>query len=173
MPPILSIVGKSNSGKTTLIEKMIPLFVAKGYRIATIKHNRHGFDIDHEGKDSWRHKKAGAFASVIASPGKAALVEDTGKDLRIEELAERYIRDADLILAEGFKDNPFPKIEVSRKESHHALLCTKKDNLIAIAADAIYDKDVPLYDINDIEGLVLLIEEKFLKKGVPPSDLKK
>jgi len=163
MPPILSIVGKSNSGKTTLIEKIIPRLIAKGYRVATIKHNRHGFDIDHEGKDSWRHKKAGAFMTVIASPEKVAVVEDTDKDYGINELAERYIKGADLILVEGFKDNPFPKIEVSLVRSQHALLCTKEDNLIAIASDAMYDRGVPCFDINDIDGLADLIENRFLE----------
>ena len=162
MPPIVSVVGKSNSGKTTLIERIIPRLAEKGYRVATIKHNRHGFDIDHEGKDSWRHKKAGAFTTVIASPGMVAVVEDAEKDYGIAELVERYIRNADLILVEGFKDNPFPKIEVSLVQSKHQLLCTKEDNLIAIASDAAYDKGVPCFDINDIEGLVQLIENRFL-----------
>ncbi len=162
MTPILSIVGKSNSGKTTLIEKIIPPLREKGYRVATIKHNRHGFDIDHEGKDSWRHKKAGAFTTVIASPHKIAVIEDTDCDYGIDELAARYIRSADLILVEGFKDNPFPKIEVSLVRSQHDLLCTKEDNLIAIAADAHYDRGVPCFDINDIGGLVAFIEDCFL-----------
>jgi len=161
MPPILSIVGKSNSGKTTLIENIIPRLTAKGYRIATIKHNRHGFDIDHEGKDSWRHKKAGACMTVIASPSQVAVVQDTDRDYGINELVDRYIRDADLILVEGFKDNPFPKIEVSLVQSRHELLCAEKDNLIAIASDAHYDRNVPCFDINDIDGVVALIESRF------------
>ena len=72
MIPIVSIVGKSGAGKTTLIEKMIPELKKRGYRVATIKHDVHGFDIDHEGKDSWRHKKAGAHATIISSPWKVA-----------------------------------------------------------------------------------------------------
>ena len=82
MIPIVSIVGKSDSGKTTLIEKLIAELTRRGFRVATIKHNRHGFDIDHEGKDSWRHKRAGAVATVVASPGRAALIEDTPEGLR-------------------------------------------------------------------------------------------
>ena len=72
--PIVSIVGKSNSGKTTLIEKLIAELAGRGWRVATIKHNRHGFDIDHEGKDSYRHKKAGAKMTVVSSPHQLALV---------------------------------------------------------------------------------------------------
>jgi molybdopterin-guanine dinucleotide biosynthesis protein B len=80
MIPILSVVGRSNAGKTTLIVKMIAELVRRGYRVATIKHNRHGFEIDHEGKDSWRHKQAGARITVIASPHQVAVVEDIEKD---------------------------------------------------------------------------------------------
>ena len=93
MIPIVSIVGKSNSGKTTLIEKIIAELVRRGYRVATIKHNRHGFDIDHEGKDSWRHKRAGARTTVIASPRRVAVVEDVERDYAIDELAARYDED--------------------------------------------------------------------------------
>jgi molybdopterin-guanine dinucleotide biosynthesis protein B len=89
MIPVVSVVGKSNSGKTTLIEKMIGELVRRGYRVATIKHNLHGFEIDHEGKDSWRHKQAGARTTVIASPHRVAVVEDVEKDLDIGELVDR------------------------------------------------------------------------------------
>lgn len=159
MKPILSIVGKSNSGKTTLIERLIPALKTRGYRVATIKHNRHGFEIDHEGKDSWRHRRAGAVATVIASPRVVALVEDADKEFTISELVDRYLRNADIILVEGFKNNPFPKIEVSLAASQHGPLCTKEDKLLAVAGDRRQDRDVPWYDINDIDGLVQLIED--------------
>jgi molybdopterin-guanine dinucleotide biosynthesis protein B len=163
MIPIVSIVGKSNSGKTTLIEKLIRELTARGYRIATIKHNRHGFEIDHEGKDSWRHKKAGASITVIASPHMVAAVEDTARDYEIAELRDRYIRNVDLVLSEGFKKNPHPKIEVWRAVLKRDLLCGKEDNLIAIAGDAPPDAGVPLFDINDSKGLADFIEARFLK----------
>jgi molybdopterin-guanine dinucleotide biosynthesis protein B len=95
----VSIVGKSNSGKTTLIEKLIRELKKRGYRVATIKHNRHGFDIDHEGKDSWRHKKAGAQITVIASPIQVAVIEDTERDYEISELIENYIHDNYIAIA--------------------------------------------------------------------------
>ncbi|MDQ5988507.1 MAG: Molybdopterin-guanine dinucleotide biosynthesis adapter protein [Syntrophus sp. SKADARSKE-3] len=163
MIPIVSIVGKSNSGKTTLIEKLILELTARGYRVATIKHNRHGFEIDHEGKDSWRHKKAGASLTVIASPHMVATVEDTDRDYEISELRDRYIRNVDLILSEGFKKNPHPKIEVWRAVMKRELLCGKEDNLIAIAGDEPPEAGVPLFDINDSRGLADFIEERFLK----------
>ena len=163
MIPIVSIVGKSGAGKTTLIEKVIPELKRRGHRIATIKHDVHGFDIDHEGKDSWRHKKAGAHATIISSPWKVALIEDVGKDHEIAELRDRYIRDVDVILVEGYKGNPYPKIEVNRAETKRELLCTKEDNLIAIVSDQPLDIGVPCLDIDDVTGLVDIIEESFLK----------
>jgi molybdopterin-guanine dinucleotide biosynthesis protein B len=161
--PIVSIVGKSNSGKTTLLEKLISELLKRGYRVATIKHNVHGFDIDHEGKDSWRHKKAGAHTTVIASPGRIALIEDLDHDYSLDEIRDKYIKGVDIILSEGYKGNPFPKIEVSRAELKRDLLCKKEDNLLAVASDIKLDIDVPCFDINDTQSLVDLIENKFLK----------
>ncbi len=163
MIPIVSIVGKSDSGKTTLIEKMIPELNRRGYQVATIKHNIHGFDIDHEGKDSWRHKRAGAHTVVIASRRSVAFIEDVEKDYSITELKNRYIKNVDIILVEGYKGNPHPKIEVNRAEMKQELLCGKDDNLIAIVSDRKLDIDVPSLDMNDISGIVDIIEERFLK----------
>jgi molybdopterin-guanine dinucleotide biosynthesis protein B len=161
--PIVSIVGKSNSGKTTLVEKLIPELIKRGYRVATIKHNKHGFDIDHEGKDSWRHKKAGACTTVIACPTRIALIEDIDHDHSLGEIKDKYIKGADVILAEGYKGNPFPKVEVFRSELKRELLCGKEDNLLAIASDVDLDAGVPCFNINDIKSIADLIENKFLK----------
>jgi len=168
MIPILSIVGKSDSGKTTLIEKLVAELVRRGYRIATIKHDVHGFDIDREGKDSWRHKQAGAHTVVISSPRKLALIRDTDHDAELPELREKYIRDVDLILTEGFKKNNQPKIEVFRQEVHQELLCRKEDNLVAIASNRRFEVGVPCFDLNDAHGLVDLIEAHFLQGEKSP-----
>lgn len=166
MTHILSVVGKSNSGKTTLIEKLIPLLSGRGYRVATIKHNRHGFEIDHEGKDSWRHKRAGAVATVIASPRQVAVIEDSDRDYDIQELVDRFIHDADIVLVEGFKENPFPKIEVSLAATNHSLICAQDGTLLAVASDrALDDMNVPCYDINDATALADLIERRFNLAG--------
>ncbi|MDZ4164012.1 MAG: molybdopterin-guanine dinucleotide biosynthesis protein B [Smithellaceae bacterium] len=162
MIPIVSIVGKSDSGKTTLLEKLIRELCRRGYRVATIKHDVHGFDIDHEGKDSWRHKRAGAHVAIISSPHKVAVIEDVDKDHEIAELRDRYIRDVDLIMTEGYKRNPHPKIEVFRKELHRELLCGPGDNLLALASNEWREVGVPCLDINDAQGLVDLIEKTFL-----------
>jgi molybdopterin-guanine dinucleotide biosynthesis protein B len=103
MIPIISIVGKSDSGKTTLIEKLVPELTRRGYRIATVKHDVHGFEVDREGKDSWRHKQAGAHTVVISSPKKVALIRDVEKDMTLEEIREKLIQDVDLILSEEYK----------------------------------------------------------------------
>jgi molybdopterin-guanine dinucleotide biosynthesis adapter protein len=164
--PIISVVGKSNAGKTTLLEKLIPELVKRGYRVGTIKHNIHGFEIDHEGKDSWRHKKAGACLTVISSPVRLALVEDLEKDLSLEEIRDKYMKNVDIIFSEGYKGNPFPKIEVFRSELKRELLCHKEDNLLAIASDVKINSGVPCFDINDTASIVDLIENEFLKSRV-------
>jgi molybdopterin-guanine dinucleotide biosynthesis adapter protein len=167
MIPIVSIVGKSESGKTTLIEKLIAELARRGWRVATIKHNRHGFEIDHEGKDSWRHRRAGAVATVLASPRQVALIEDVDTDYGLSEIGERYIRNADIILAEGYKGNPHPKIEVFRTDLRRERLCGQEDNLIALAVDRRpFTAEVPCFDRDDAAGLADLIEKRFLaRKG--------
>ena len=167
MIPIVSIVGKSDIGKTTLIEKLLPELTRRGYRIATVKHDVHGFEVDQEGKDSWRHKKAGAHTVMISSPQKIALIRDVEKDLTLEEIREKFIQDVDLILSEGYKKDVQPKIEVFRKGKYKDLLCTKEDNLIAVTSDQSFDVGVPFFDLEDVKGLSDFIEKRFLeaKKG--------
>ena len=163
MIPIISIVGKSDSGKTTLIEKLLPELTGRGIRVATVKHDVHGFEVDREGKDSWRHKQAGAHTVVISSPQKAALIRDVEKDLTLEEIREKLIQDVDLILSEGYKKDVQPKIEVFRKEKHQELLCTKEDHLVAIVSDRTFDIDVPCFGLDDMKGIADFIKEAFLR----------
>ncbi len=162
MVPILSIVGKSEIGKTTLIEKLLPELTRRGYRVATVKHDVHGFEVDREGKDSWRHKQAGAHTVVISSPQKMALIRDVEKDLSLEEIRDRFIRDVDLLLSEGYKKDVQPKIEVFRKGKYEDLLCSKEDHLVAIVSDQSFDVGVPCFSLNDIRGVADFIEKSFL-----------
>lgn len=162
MIPIVSLVGTSDSGKTTLLEKLIPELVKKGYRVATVKHDVHGFEVDREGKDSWRHKKAGAWTTIISSPVQIAVISDTEKDLTLEDIRARYIQDVDLIISEGYKRESYPKIEISRKVQNRELLCTDDENLIAVASDYPLNVKVPHFDINDAKGLADIIEEKVI-----------
>ena len=163
MIPIISIVGKSDSGKTTLIEKLVPELTRKGYRVATVKHDVHGFEVDREGKDSWRHKQAGAHTVIISSPQKIALIRDVEKDSTLDEIRRRWVQDVDLLLSEGYKKDVQPKIEVFRKEKHKKLLCTKKDNLVAIVSNRKFNVGVPCFHLEDMKGLSNFIEKEFLK----------
>jgi molybdopterin-guanine dinucleotide biosynthesis adapter protein len=164
MIPIVSIVGKSDSGKTTLLEKIVRELRNRGYRIATIKHDAHSFEIDHEGKDSWRHKKAGANITVISSPEKMAMVADTDHDHALSEIRDKFIRDVDLILTEGYKREEHPKIEVFRSELKRELLCQKDDNLAAIAGDpANPPEGVPVFDLNEPGPLCDFIVTQFVR----------
>ena len=118
MPQIICVVGRSKSGKTTLIEKLIPALIRKGYRVGTIKHSHHIFDFDKSGKDSWRHKDAGAETVIIASPGKIAMVKNDHQGT-LESLQD-YFDDLDLVIAEGYKKGRKPKIEVVRAARHRS-----------------------------------------------------
>lgn len=164
MIPIVSIVGKSDSGKTTLIEKIVPELVRRGYRVATIKHDVHGFEVDREGKDSWRHRKAGANAVIISSSEQVALITNVDRDMTLAELRNRFVDDVDIIISEGFKKDTQPKIEVFRKETHRKLLCSRDDNLVALVANQKFDIPVPTLDPDDPKGVVDVIEETFLRQ---------
>ncbi len=164
MIPIVSIVGKSDSGKTTLLEKLVKELASRGFRIGTVKHDAHAFEIDHEGKDSWRHKRAGASVTVISSPAKLALVADTDHDHTISEIRSLYMRRVDLIMTEGYKRESYPKIEVFRPEMHRELLCTDDENLIAIAGNpSASPAGIPVFDLDDVQTICDFIEQRFLK----------
>lgn len=163
MIPIISIVGKSDSGKTTLIEKLVPELTRRGYCVATVKHDVHGFEVDREGKDSWRHKQAGAHTVVISSPHKVALIRDVEKDLTLNEIRGKFIADVDLILSEGYKKDVQPKIEIFRQEKHKELLCTREDHLVAIVSNKKFNVGVPCFQLDDMNGLAKFIEKEFLK----------
>lgn len=160
--PVVSIVGESDSGKTTLIEKIIPELIRRGYRVATIKHHGHGFDLDHEGKDSWRHKQAGAWVTVLASPHQVAVVEEVEKDYEIAELRDIYIRQVDIILTEGFKQSREPRIEVFRSDRKSDIISRGDANLLAVVGDKPPAVNVPCFDRFDITGVADLIETRFL-----------
>ncbi len=166
MIPIVSIVGKSDSGKTTLIEKLVPELVRRGYRVGTVKHDVHGFDVDREGKDSWRHKQAGARSVLIASPARIALIEDVDRDLPLQEIRDRYFSDVDLVLTEGYKRGPMPKIEVSRRERSRELICTEADDLVAVVSDQDHEVNVPVFRFEEVPALADRIEQRVLEGGL-------
>lgn len=158
--PLVCIVGRSDSGKTTLIEKLVPELARLGLAVGAIKHDVHGFDIDHPGKDSWRHKQAGARISLISSPKKLALVRDTDHDHTLDELVP-FFKGLDLVLTEGYKREAKPKVEVFRPEAHPEPLCRGDENLIALVTDAPLDLGVPRFDPDDPAGLAAFLKQKF------------
>lgn len=164
-PPIVSIVGKSEAGKTTLVEGLISELRARGYCIGTIKHNVHGFEIDHEGKDSWRHKQAGANIVAISSPKKVAVVKDVETEETIGGLASKYFQDVDIILTEGYKKEQMPKIEIFRSQVHDAPLCKGNEHLVALVSDIDLDMGVPRFELDDIKSLGDFVEKRFLMKS--------
>lgn len=114
MIPVVSFIGRSNSGKTTYLEKLIPEMKRRGFKVAVIKHDAHGFEMDRPGKDTWRHARAGADVVCIAAPGKMAMISRLEEQLPLRELARR-IEGVDIILTEGFKAEALIKIEVLRR----------------------------------------------------------
>lgn len=162
----VSFVAKSNTGKTTLLEKVIAHLKERGYKVGVIKHDAHRFDIDHPGKDSYRLTAAGADTMLISSPEKLAIVKKHTQSPPIEELIETYFEDMDIVLTEGFKKSGMPKIEVNRQERSAELLCRGEAHdptLIAVASDGDLELDVPVLDLNDPSAVADFIEETFLQ----------
>jgi molybdopterin-guanine dinucleotide biosynthesis protein B len=165
--PILCFVGRSNSGKTTLIERLIPALVQQGYRLATIKHAGHGFNLDTEGKDSWRHKRAGADTVIVTTKGSLAMFTDVDEEVKVEELRERYVSTGtDLIIAEGWKSEGYPKIVVVR--DHVGEVEVSPEGLLALVSNKPLDRvpaGVPVLDPDDIAGLAVLIAKRFPRRS--------
>jgi molybdopterin-guanine dinucleotide biosynthesis protein B len=160
IPPLVLIVGRSDAGKTTLIEKLVPELVRLGYKIGTVKHDVHGFDIDHPGKDSFRHKQSGAAATIISSPAKLALVRDTDHDHTLDELLP-YFAGFDLVVTEGYKREIKPKVEIFRPEAHPEPLCRDDDQLIAVVTDAEPNLGVPQFGLDDPQSLARFLADHF------------
>lgn len=163
MIPVVSIVGKSKAGKTTLIEGLVAELKRRGYRVATIKHSPEGFELDQQGKDSWRHAQSGSDAVVISSPQKLAMIMPRDHDATIEELLPLLGPDFDIVLTEGFKKGSALKIEVHRKKVGEGLLLSAKE-LLAIVSDEPLEANVPQFSWEDISGVASFIEDKFISK---------
>lgn len=161
MPPVVSVVGKSKSGKTTLIEKLVQELKSRGYRVATIKHVPQGVTFDEPGKDSWRHLQAGSEVTAVSSPQKIVIVKPVEQDSTLGDVAHLLGDDCDIILAEGFKQDNAPKIEVHRKGNGSPLKGIKK--LIAIVTDEPLETNARQFSLEDINGLADLLEKGFIK----------
>jgi len=156
-PPLLAIVGYSNSGKTTLMERLIATLSGQGLRIASIKHSHHQPEMDAPGKDSWRHKQAGASTSLLVGPERMLMVADIKAPMSPQELAASLLPDVDLVLVEGYAAMPCPKIEVVRAAHSNDLRCDISD-LLAVATDIDgLDVPVPVLDLNDAKAIAAFI----------------
>lgn len=161
--PLISIVGRSGSGKTSLMERIIPEIRKRGYKVGTIKHHAHvGFEIDYPGKDTWRHAQAGSEHVVIASPGKIATIRITENEPSLPEIV-LGMTDVDIILTEGYHWGTQPKLEVVRSSrSTEPLLAP--DALIGIVSDISFDLGLPCFPLEDTPRIVDFLESSFLKQ---------
>jgi molybdopterin-guanine dinucleotide biosynthesis adapter protein len=161
MPPVISIVGKSGSGKTTLLEKLIPELKRRGLRVGTIKHTHHGFDMDREGKDSARHKAAGADGVIVASPNRIAMVRDMPSDA-IDGMLP-FFADMDLVVTEGYKHGDRPKIEIHRAATGKTPLYDGvRRDIVALVTDADLEATIPRFGLDEADLLAMFIVERML-----------
>src|SRR5687768_2222435 len=158
---IFGFAGWSGSGKTTLIEKLISRFVGAGLRVSLIKHAHHTFDVDQPGKDSYRHRQAGAAEILVTSSRRWVLMHELrgAHEPSFEDQVKR-ISPCDLLLVEGFKHAPIPKLEVWRKETGEPLLHPNDPHIVAVASDARIETKLPLLNLNDVDEIRNFILKK-------------
>lgn len=163
--PVVSVVGKSDSGKTTLMEGLIRALTSRGWRVATCKHHVHEVDIDQPGKDSWRHARAGSRVTMISSPTQLAVVCTLDRERTLDEIAaEAASGGCDILLTEGFKRAGSVRIEVSRLARSDEMISTPEE-LFALVTDNpdLRPEGVPILGLNDADELAALVERTFLQ----------
>ena len=160
MSKVINIVGSSsNVGKTYLLEGLIKELKIRGYSIATIKHDVHGFDIDKKGKDTYRHRQAGAETVVISSQNRFAMIKELDEEVKLEDII-KMVSDKDIVLVEGYKKSNLRKIEVYREGVSEKII-TPKEKLIAIASNEVIDyEDVPVVNKDNYKVLADLVEKE-------------
>ncbi len=154
----IAIAGYSGSGKTTLIERVIPCLVMEGFKVSLIKHAHHEFDVDQRGKDSWRHREAGASEVLVSSSNRWVLMHElrgTGEPTLDEQL--KHLSPCDVVIVEGWKHHEMPKIEVHRKLADRPLLFPSDTNVVAVATDETLATALPQFDLDDAEGVAQFI----------------
>lgn len=162
--PVVCIVGKKKSGKTTFIEALIPELKALGLSVGTVKHDAHSFDMDVEGKDTWRHRKAGSETVVISSPTQVAVIKSVNDELWLDELADQFFADRHIVVAEGYYNSDHPKIEVHRSDAHAHPLCDRGNEAdrrcIAMVSDVGLDTDLPVFALDEAKQVAALIARR-------------
>jgi molybdopterin-guanine dinucleotide biosynthesis protein MobB len=151
--PRIAFVGRHNSGKTTLLLAVLPLLVAKGLRVGYLKHAHTGFEIDQPEKDSYRARRTGVVQTIITGDTQTAVIDDAA-NVTLDEAMSRYVRDdLDLLVVEGFKGEPLPKIEVARAALSTELLCLNDRNLVATVTDFPVSPAVPHFGLGDARAI--------------------
>lgn len=155
---VIGIAGYSGSGKTTLIERVVPVLVREGLRVSLIKHAHHEFDVDQPGKDSWRHRHAGCTEVLLSSSVRWALMHELrgATEPKLQDQL-KHLSPCDLVIVEGYKHEPIPKIEVRLKGTHMPALYPDDPNVIALATDDVLDTQLPQLDANDAEAVARFI----------------
>lgn len=152
MQKVLGIAGWSGSGKTTLIEALLPRLAARGLRVSVIKHSHHDIEPDAAGKDSWRHRQAGAAEVMLLSPKRVAVFAELAQELTLAEQLAR-LQPVDLVLLEGQKWQPVPKLEVHRPQLGKPLLCREDTQVLAVVSDAALEIALPQLALNDHDAI--------------------
>ena len=160
MAKVINVIGQgSNVGKTVLMEGLIKELRSRGLTVATVKHDVHGFDIDHPGKDTYRHREAGANTVVISSKNRFAMIKEVEEEIELINILQ-LLKDKDIILVEGYKKSPLRKIEVYRDGVSDCIM-TKEELLIAVASDVPLDlNDVSVFQSTDYITFADLIEKE-------------
>ena len=158
--PLVSVVGLSGSGKTTLLTGLIPRLRQAGLRVGTIKHHAHAFDMDTTGKDSWRHRRAGAACTLLSSPRQIGMIRDVDHDPSPQDLLP-WMAGMDFVLAEGYKRSNTPKIEVYRSEIAERPVCLDDPLLLALVTEAETPWDGPRFSPTDFAGLTRFLLDRF------------
>ncbi len=166
MPPAVIIAGWSGSGKTTLVEKLLPLLKKRNLKVGTVKHHHAALEIDKEGKDTYRHRRAGADSTIISSPDNVAMMMRSDHDPLLDELLP-FMQGMDIVIVEGYKREKRPKIEIFRSAVHETPRFLHDPDLIAIASDTKLDLKVPVFDLDSPEGLADFICEYFNLPRIP------
>jgi molybdopterin-guanine dinucleotide biosynthesis protein B len=176
---VIGLAGWSGAGKTTLLTRLIPHFLKEGLRVSVIKHAHHDFDVDVPGKDSWQHRQSGAEEVLVSSGKRWALMHELrgASEPRLPELLGKMSR-VDLVVVEGFKSEPYRKIEVHRTANGKALLFPDDPGIVGIAADATLQTALPVAHLDDIPAIAAMMQrsalsvEDVLAQGSGPDDVR-
>jgi molybdopterin-guanine dinucleotide biosynthesis adapter protein len=167
--PVVAIVGRSGSGKTTMIEKLIPELKRRSYRVGTIKHHAHpDFEIDYEGKDSWRHMQAGSDHVILAAPNKIASIRRLEQPLTVENIVNTIMTDTDLVITDGYRGSSLPKLEIVRRARSLEPVCSPQELLGIITDHELENFNITHFALDDIVGIAEFIEEKVIRSHQPP-----